>query len=69
LPHTQSEILELPDNDVKVLGHVVHALAPVRFEYVPAGHETHTAEEFAPTTIEYVPAGHDVHAVAPNAAY
>jgi hypothetical protein len=69
LPHTQSETLKLPDIDVKVFGQVVHALAPVWFEYVPAGHETHTAEEFAPATIEYVPAGHNEHDVAPNAAY
>jgi hypothetical protein len=57
---------------VKVLGQAVQtpfALAPVWFEYVPAGHKTHVFTLVAPVWFENVPAGHDEHDVAPNAAY
>jgi hypothetical protein len=48
---------------VKVAEQFVHALAllaPVRFEYVPAGHCTHVLALLAPVAFEYVPAGHAV---------
>jgi len=42
----------------------VHALAPVRFEYVPAGHWTQTLALVAPETPENEPAGHDTQTLA-----
>jgi hypothetical protein len=39
-------------------GHAEHALVPVRFEYVPAGHAAHVLELLAPATLENAPAGH-----------
>ena len=46
------------------VGHAVHALVPVLFEYAPAGHETQVVELLAPETPEYAPAGHETHALA-----
>jgi len=43
--------------------HVIHALAPVWFEYVPAGQVTHVLALVAPGTLEYEPAGHETHAL------
>ena len=50
---------------MKVPAHAVHTVAPVRFEYAPAGHETHAAAELAPNTLEYAPAEQFVHTLAP----
>ena len=61
--------MRLPGCDVKVDGHAVHVLAPVWFEYVPAGHETQVVELLAPDTDEYAPAGQLTHALAPASEY
>jgi hypothetical protein len=49
---------------VKVDAHAVHALAPVLFEYVPAGHNLQEAD--APACAEYAPAVQFVHVVDPG---
>ena len=42
-------------------GHAEHALAPLAFEYAPAGHAAHVPELLAPGTPENAPAGHGTH--------
>lgn len=54
-----------PTEDEDPDGHAAHALTPVAFEYVPAGHETHVLALVAPATPENAPAGHDAQTLAP----
>jgi hypothetical protein len=62
-PHPQSDTSLLPGKDVKVDGQAVHAVAAVRFEYVPPGHATHALALLVPETPENAPAGHDTQVV------
>ena len=48
---------------VEQLMHTLASVAPVSFEYLPAGQRMHTS---TPTAIEYVPAAHFVHTLAPR---
>jgi len=61
--HPQPASVRLPGKDVKVELQFVHALAPVTFEYVPPGHNTHALALLAPRTVEYAPAEQLVHTV------
>ena len=64
MSHPQAAADKLPGGDVNVDAHAVHALAPVAFEYVPAGHGVQVAEDDAPLTPEYAPAGQLVQLLA-----
>ena len=54
--HPQASAVKLPDRDVKNAGHDAHTLAPVTFEYAPAGHATQSLAMLISGTLEYVPA-------------
>ncbi len=51
---------------MNVDAHAVHALAPVSFEYVPAGQFVHTLALVAPVTPEYAPAMQFAHDALPR---